>query len=210
MRLLNQDLFRKGNCRKVLILLARVLFLNAEDAKGAIKTSREESRVVIRYSQTLNWQGMSLNLEYLFVRVAHDLDRTRFVLLGYTSEDSSSVVHQHDLGESHGLLIPELLLSVLKLSDSLVSTCGVDQVFLVLLSLLTERGHTGVVDVLDLVLPDRSLLVKLPQENSGIPTRGHKACIVIQPRDRSDKSRVVFELVVRRVLSGVEFVHINV
>lgn len=208
--LLDEDLFRELHRWQVFVLLPGVLLLDGEDAQGAVKTCREERRVIIRDSKSLDWQGMSLDLEDLLVGVAEDLDRARFVLLGHTCENGTSVVHQHRLRKGARLLIPELLNLSIQLSDSFICASGVNKMTSSLLALLLVRSHASVVHVLDLVLPDGCLLAEFPHKDSGVPTTGNEACVVVQPADRSNQTRVVLELVVGRVLRRVEFVHVDV
>ena len=51
---------------------------------------------------------------------------------------------------------------------------------------------------------------ELPQVHGGVPTRRDKATVVVEPGNRAHNTLMRLENIVRRVLSRVEFEHVNV
>ena len=80
----------------------------------------------MRHADSLNWQAVSLNFADLGELLVKHLNRTRFVVLGYTSEHSSATVEELNLRDVDSSLVGQSKLSSIDGLDRLINTSCVD------------------------------------------------------------------------------------
>jgi len=210
--LLNKDLFRLSDLSDLLIFLLRIFVIDRENAEDTILSCREQILVILRYSQSLDWQAVGLDFEDFLEVGIDDLDRSWPIIFCNTGEESSASMQKLNLRNVESRFICQNKFSVVDGLDCFVNASSIH-------NCLGFRFicHTGKLLVLDGECKPRVhvfglflISVELPAKDIAVPATRGEARVIIHPVDASDRSKMLLVDHILSVFSSVEFVDINV
>lgn len=165
----------------------------------------EKSSVVSRDAHSANRKSMGLNFKYFFKRrMVIDLDWSRFMFFWYSCKNGSSIVHYCNLRYFNILLISQGFLTTLKLSNRSVISCWINKKLFSLL-ICTNALEINVFDMeIFMRVWFTFIRMKLPKENSWVPTRWDEPIIIFKPSNWANRCCMAFECVMLWTFSCVE------
>lgn len=207
----DEDLVGRMNLDALLAILLGVLIVHLEDTDDVVLTSGEHVAVVGSNSHSLERRRVCLHFRNLGEGKVNDLNGSRLATFGDTSEHGATTVQNADLRNVETDLVRQRQLALLNHLDAFVHTGRVHNIFRVRLVddgrelialVVVALSRIGVVRV-------AGILIKVPVVNITIPATRQEARVIIEPMNATHGTEVTLVAELRRVLTRVEFVDID-